>query len=457
MKKTVFFKSVMLVVLLGIGLASCSNENEATDVPVMRFTTTTGEVIGDIIGGEYNLTGNDEEMVIRVLSNISWKLDVVEGREWFKCDFSEGDGMQEVNITAAVNNTLDERIAKLVLSAVDATLQDDTLTFIQPGGPRLSIGSYGIVPKEGGELAINVGSNIVWKCEIPDDVDWITLKSKTTTELVFDVDANPNAGARMADIALIGVEYTGVTGTITVRQSGAVDPAELLDVVFNADGTATDVSVRENNIYTVNMIGNEDYLGVAYNETFGFNVAQFTNPTTNVVGSSAFAMSYAGNTSFISAMDNGFSWEVLVKPHWYGEKTDNDDVLTVSNSQSGGGIAIKCSEGRGWYFEPGVGATNYIQVYEEAAMREDQWSHIVAIYGADKSISIYVNGELKNTVSNSEALRHGGAYEIVLGGRTGGSACFGGEIGIFRMYDRVLTADEVSKLYDQVDEGVVTE
>lgn len=46
-------------------------------VPVMRFTITTGEIIGDIIGGEYNLTGNDEDMVIRNLSNINWKLDVV--------------------------------------------------------------------------------------------------------------------------------------------------------------------------------------------------------------------------------------------------------------------------------------------------------------------------------------------------------------------------------------------
>ncbi|MBU3809670.1 MAG: hypothetical protein H9802_14880 [Candidatus Phocaeicola faecipullorum] len=43
----------------------------------MRFTITTGEIIGDIIGGEYNLTGNDEDMVIRNLSNINWKLDVV--------------------------------------------------------------------------------------------------------------------------------------------------------------------------------------------------------------------------------------------------------------------------------------------------------------------------------------------------------------------------------------------
>lgn len=65
MKKTVLF---------GIGLV---NDNEATDVPVMRFTITTGEIIGDIIGGEYNLTGNDEDMVIRNLSNINWKLDVV--------------------------------------------------------------------------------------------------------------------------------------------------------------------------------------------------------------------------------------------------------------------------------------------------------------------------------------------------------------------------------------------
>ena len=120
------------------------------------------------------------------------------------------------------------------------------------------------------------------------------------------------------------------------------------------------------------------------------------------------------------------------------------------NSQSGGGIAIKCSDSRGWYFEPGVGATAYLQVYEDSPIREDEWSHIVAIYGTDKSISIYVNGEFKNTKSNSDALRHGSAYEIVIGGRTGGRDCFGGEIGIFRMYDRVLTADEIAELYDQV-------
>lgn len=449
MKKTAFLKGLMLAFLLGAGMASCSDDNEATDVPVMRFTTDSGDQIGDIIGGEYQLTGDDEELAIRVLSNVNWNLAVVEGRDWLECDLSEGDGMKEINLTAAVNNTLDERTAKLVLSAVDATLQDDTLTFIQPGGPRLTIGTYGIVPKEGGELAINVGSNIVWKCEIPDDVDWITLKSKTTSGLVLNVLPNSGGGARVADISFKGVVYDNVTETITIRQTGTVDPAELLDVVFNTDKTAKDVSVLGNEIYTVNMVGNEDYLNVVNDEKWGFNVAQFTNPNTSKVGSSAFAMSYAGNTSYISAMDNGFSIELLAKPHWYGTK-DPSYTITAMNSQVGGGIAIKCSSTRGWYFEPAVGSSKYLQVWEESPMREDEWSHVVGIYGTDKSISIYVNGVLKNTLANSEALRHGSAYEIVIGGRTGKRDCFGGEIGIFRMYDRVLTADEIAALYNQV-------
>ena len=101
MKKTAFLKGLMLAFLLGAGMASCSDDNEATDVPVMRFTTDSGDQIGDIIGGEYQLTGDDEELAIRVLSNVNWNLAVVEGREWLKCDLSEGDGMKEINLTAA--------------------------------------------------------------------------------------------------------------------------------------------------------------------------------------------------------------------------------------------------------------------------------------------------------------------------------------------------------------------
>ena len=418
---------------------------EPVTITVTQISNVTPTLMLDSDKLPINSTAGEHE--VKVIANVAWDCEVAGDNisggddDWLKVKEKGADKL----IFSVTENTADDTRNAYIKFFNEEYQLLYTLTVSQL--PELEVTTDdGNIGFESQDITINVVSSSTWSYNITgDNTEWLTEKSKSDNQLILTA-TKFSSYSTPSRTATVTISDGSDSKSVTIMQSSIV-AAELLDVVFNMDKTANDISVLGNNIYTVNMTGNEDYLNVVYDEDLGFNVAQFTNPTTNVVGSSAFAMSYKDNTSFISAMDNGFSIELLAKPHWYGTKPSSY-AITAMNSQSGGGIAIKCSNSRGWYFEPGVGSTNYLQVYEDSPIREDEWSHIVAIYGTDKSISIYVNGEFKNTKSNSDALRHGSAYEIVIGGRTGGSDCFGGEIGIFRMYDRVLTADEISGLYE---------
>lgn len=461
MKKNLFMNVWLTLALFVCGITvSCSDDDNdgVKEPPVLRLVTTTGDPVGGISGGDYELTGGAESLTLRIMTNLDWKIMIPEENDWISVDIAEGAGMQDVTFSVAANSGLDERKAAVTLSpaAENAGVQGVVTNFIQPGGPRLALTQTVFTAQKGGEdVTIPVSTNLTAvKAVIPDDVDWITEKSASATEVVLTVSPSDIANSRTAEIGIASAmdEYP-VSETVTIRQAGAVDPAELLDVQFNTDKTATDLSEWGNEIYTIGMDNYGNYLNVVYDEALGMNVARYTAPVTNSTEGAAFAMSYKEDAAFASALENGFSIELYARPHLYG----SDSQMSLASTHDGGGIAINYVKDQGWKLDLGVGTgSDYVDVNEGTAWQLDKWSHVVGIFGEDKSLSIYVDGTLKSSKSNTNALRHGSATslrEFVIGGRAPVAAdqgklrgIFGGEIAVFRIYDRVLTADEVEIL-----------
>ena len=79
-------------------------------------------------------------------------------------------------------------------------------------------------------------------------------------------------------------------------------------------------------------------------------------------------------------------------------------------------------------------------------MQTGQWYHIAGVFGADRSLKLYINGiqDASTSVASSLMTDNGDLFI----GRYGSPALyFNGIIGNVRVYKRGLTADEISLLY----------
>ena len=130
--------------------------------------------------------------------------------------------ISSVVITVQPNDTYEERQAIITLTdPEDAT----TLTFkvVQKQNEAIipENSSYSI-PEEGGEITINIKSNVNYKVVIPSSVDWLKLKESSTrslekTSFVLSANKNDSGGERSAIIKLASTE-SSTSKEITVLQ-----------------------------------------------------------------------------------------------------------------------------------------------------------------------------------------------------------------------------------------------
>lgn len=462
MKKSLLMNAwMMLALFICMGIFSCSDnsENGVKEPLVLRLVDKNGNPVGGINGGDYNLTGNVENLTLRVMSNLDWKITIPEGNEWFKVDIAEGVGFKEVSFTATENEGLEERKAQVILSSTqNSSVQDFILNCIQPGGPRLIVTPENAsVGKEGKDVVVAISTNLPsLKCIIPENVKWITQKSLTNKQLVLTVAASDIAKIRTATVEVTSESSAyPTTKSIEIRQAGAVDMAELLDVKFNADGTAEDLSAMKMPIKT--FAG--PTLTMIENETFGY-IAKFDPETVNQnkITSGFYTVDFTQNISFQNAIADGFSMELYVTAKDYGEKS----APIPMGCHGGGGVAfIWHDDNNSWSFEPYIGNYSACNMPPLGEVPEETWYHVVGVWdgiGNADAIKLYVDGkvEAQRAPASGNSFQFPGNKWFVIGGDAGAAneadRAYKGQIAITRIYDRALTAEEVKALYNTLKE-----
>ncbi|MBF0199025.1 MAG: LamG domain-containing protein [Planctomycetes bacterium] len=76
------------------------------------------------------------------------------------------------------------------------------------------------------------------------------------------------------------------------------------------------------------------------------------------------------------------------------------------------------------------------------------WYHIVATWSDDGTRLVYKNGEIVSSASGKSVGESIYFDNVVIGGRHGGGGSFSGNMDDFRLYDIMLSDDEVNALYD---------
>ena len=220
--------------------------------------------------------------------------------------------------------------------------------------------------------------------------------------------------------------------------------ADLMDVVFNEDGTATDVSPMQ---HEIEVIGQPK---VAYSEKFGQNAlySEAVGNTTTPV--SYLKIDYSENQAFKDALTDGYTIETTIAIR----NSAITGLIKPFCATQGGGLGFEITaEGQIKHIAhtdiDGTAAYRYATTSVYANI--DTYYHLVGVYNkAERKVTCYVNGT--NEVSGSaEGVLHfpNAATDqwFGIGADSGNESGANFEIINARIYNEPITADMAKALY----------
>ena len=253
---------------------------------------------------------------------------------------------------------------------------------------------------------------------------------------------------------------SGPFGTLHAVAQDATKPvADLLDVQFNEDGTATDLSARQ---MTVEAKGE---VATKYSKAFKRYVATFDNPYAGTA-KGYFKIDFENDQEYRAAIADGHSMEVLLMAKYSGAIPNSEAKPFTAHEGGGTGFLISTISGARQNeitFLPNVttsGGSTWRWATSGVTPLSQYYYHVVGVYSKeDQKAYIYVNGELKNTVDapgDFKFANAGNNWFAIGGDPSGGTNCtnsWPGDIVLARVYDKPLVGEEVALLYQDVQEG----
>ena len=239
--------TIMMVAAMSLLTVSCSKDEVVPElkIPAGSVDYFTKSMDFDSPSGEKKLT---------FTSNVAWTASV-SGSTWLSVTPTSGEaGTNTLTVKADENTTYDDRNAVITLTAGDSIRrvfvnqkQLDALTLTSD---RFE------VPVEGGEVKIEVKSNINFEAVIPTEYQsWIhkpaTTRGLTSSTLVYKIDKSEEYDKREGKIIIKG---NGKEETVSIYQTGE-GILTLTQNEFNINSTEQeiDIEISSNFDYTVDM------------------------------------------------------------------------------------------------------------------------------------------------------------------------------------------------------------
>lgn len=319
----------------------------------------------------------------------------------------------------------------------------------------------GTIPYEGSTVVFTVTTDGKWTYAIDQSkTDWFTHPTVDGMTLAILIPENTVSRERSGVVRFISVSDPTLVEEFTITQEpGPVPPeapkADLLDVVFHADGTAEDVSPLKNEVLS--------YPGTAltcyYHDVYKRIVTNYTHtPGQGSRKDSYYRVDYYTNETFKQGLDDGHTLEVVLRSN---RNDGTKEYKPFSAHEAGGTGFLICKEGQGGHpacitFLPNVsttGKSTWRWAQSDVTPEPGRYYHIVGVWDktAEKAY-IYVDGQLKGTADAPGELIHAkdGARWFALGGDSAvgsmGNA-WNGEVVLARVFDDALTGDQIALLY----------
>ncbi len=236
-------------------------------------------------------------------------------------------------------------------------------------------------------------------------------------------------------------------GHVYLPTPKVVPEADLLDVVFANDGTASNISGSALTVKTNRSSALTTYYSPRY-ERFS---AHFSNPLGGTA-SGYYRVDYGADQAVKSALSDGHSMEAVFRLDTQHSGSSEAKFFAAHQGGGTGFLISKTEKGRDITFLPHVGG-DYVWCGSGIQPQVGRYYHVVGVW--DKSegqARIYVDGELKKTVAASGEFKFGSETWFGVGcdADSSGNIAWNGDVAIARVYDKPLTSDQVSALYQKV-------
>ncbi len=232
-------------------------------------------------------------------------------------------------------------------------------------------------------------------------------------------------------ISSYGYKSDPLTLDVTTGAAGSTISADILDVEFNLDGTATNLASGE-------KLVKEGSASISKDNKLGLNVATFD-------GNDSYSFMQLHN--WYEEIGNGFTFETYT----YISKKPNSGYVDIVSAQEGGGFGFEYKSDQSLCFYLHVGG-NYKTV--KVNVSTGQWVHLVGVWDGS-TIKLYANGSLAAQIlaSGNFKAQSASAQYLAIGADSAPISPahhFNGKIAIAKIYSDPLTNSQVSMLYKDI-------
>lgn len=433
-------------------LWACKEEDYYTKrVQIMNVSGPNGAEIS-----EYVADGKYQVLTYTVIATTDWKASL-SSSDFSLNPISGGVGKTAVFVTLPINETGSSRSSNLTFTCSDGTTKEFVISQ-KAQKPYLEIDVHDVtITGDGETFVVNVDTNQPeWSYEFGDDAGWVVEQNRTGAQVTFSVLENTSGAKRSVDIRFYATDAPELMDYVSVVQNipVAAPVADLLDVVFNEDGTAYDGSAMK---MDVKYDRRDNDMSVVYSEKYDRYVAKFNNATIarSSLAAGYYYIPYTTTSDFATKLADGFSYELVFCS--YTDPTAKQ-VKPFASTQAGGtGMCFRASTGE-INFEVHVGGA-WCELYSGVLPRKSQYYHVVATWDKANGMALlYVDGQLtasKNTSGDFKFMDTSvDARWFGIGAdpnsKDQGEASFYGEVVIARLYDNPMSSDEVKALYKLV-------
>ena len=269
-----------------------------------------------------------------------------------------------------------------------------------------------------------------------ESIGRVGISADKTTATVYDKDGKELISAPLSMIDSVTFDVPQVEKPV----------ADILDVQFNADGTATDVSPMHNNVETKASGALTTY----FSNTYGRYVAKFANTWAGST-SGYYKVDYSSNQVFKDALADGHTLEAVVMAD-YNPPIKEGEAKFFSSHETGGTGLYVCKSAKGkngkneLCFLPHVGGA-WRHASSGIVPEPGKYYHVVGVWNKEEGKDyIYINGELMTTADAA------GWFAVGCDAGPSGQLGWSGDVVLARIYDDPLTQDEVALLWNEIDE-----
>lgn len=308
------------------------------------------------------------------------------------------------------------------------------------------------VTDPGATVDIMVECNDTWDFSLSEES--FVEQSRTETSLTLALDKLCYERDRDIVVKVFATRAPEKYQDVTVKVRCALS----LDIAFNDDGSAKDLSPNGIFVSRVDGVGSVVY----HNADADRNVAKFFSSLGGTCSGGFYKVNYNGGKTLLNALSDGHSLEVQFM--MAEENPGNNEVKMFSSMDAGGtGFLLPvASRGKDITFLPNCsesGSSNWRWCQSGVVPEVGKYYHVVGVWDkAAGKARVYVNGELKkeiDAVGEFVQPASPAARWFCVGGDSCSSdyaeSAWNGDVVIARVYDATLRDSDVRELWDKAN------